>query len=210
VRLLTEEVTVIGLRARDGLAVAALVLVIALASLFSGCGKSAPAIEMSAVPRLAGLTPREASDLLHEAGLQLGETRETYADAVPAGKIISTTPSPDEELERGSAVDLAVSKGPEIVPVPALLGSAEADALGALRAQGFLVEVLRSYNESVGAGLVCAMEPAPSTSAQRGSKVILNVSQGSAYVTCGTCGGDGKITTTVTCPECGGSGVCYT
>jgi beta-lactam-binding protein with PASTA domain len=165
---------------------------------------------MAAVPDLAGLTAPEAESMLRDAGLEIGQIKETYSDTVPPGKIVSSAPSVGHELEAGSTVELKVSKGPEMLAVPALVGSGEADALAALQAQGFLAEVLRDYNESLGTGMVCAMQPAPNTSTQRGSTVTLTVSLGSAYEKCGTCGGDGEVTTTVTCPDCGGTGVCYT
>jgi len=159
---------------------------------------------------MAGSTSSEAQDLLREAGLELGETRETYDAAVPPGEIVITAPPGAAELEKGSSVDITVSKGPEMVTVPSLIGTAEADALAALQASGFQAELQRAYDESVAAGLVCAMQPAPNTTTVYGSKVVMTVSQGSAYVVCETCGGDGDITATVTCPDCEGSGVCYT
>ena len=197
------------LHTRYGLiAVCALSLLFA-ASLLAGCGKSAPTIEMVQVPALVGMGQQEALDSIEAAGLRVGEIRETYSDEVPAGDVISTSPD-SGELAAGSYIDLTVSKGPEIVAVPSLVGTSEADALASLQAQGFQVEVLYGYNESVGAGLVCAMEPASGTSLPLGSTVAVTVSQGSAYVTCGTCGGDGTAVTTQTCPDCGGAGVCYT
>jgi serine/threonine-protein kinase len=207
-----EIEVVMGLRARSGLTVILILLFLPLTFLLSGCAKPAPEpqIEMAAVPDLAGLTVLEAERVLSDAGLKVGETAESFSDTVPAGTIISSSPCGGRELEAGSAIALTVSKGPEMLAVPALIGSGEADALAALQAQGFAVEVLRESDDSVGAGLVCAMEPVPATAAKRGSKVILTVSLGSAYITCGTCGGDGEIIAEVTCPDCGGSGVCYT
>jgi beta-lactam-binding protein with PASTA domain len=189
-------------------AVFALTVMLAV-SLLAGCGQSAPAIEMVPVPSLAGMGQQEALDSIGAAGLQVGEIEEMFSGEVPTGTVISAMPD-SVELEKGSYIDLAVSKGPEMVAIPPLLGAAEADALASLQSQGFQAEVSRSYNESVGAGLVCAMEPAPDTAIPRGSTVAVTVSQGSAYVTCGTCGGDGTVISTRTCPDCGGTGVCYT
>jgi len=204
------EGKVVGLRVKCGTLAAAMLLLLPLTLLLAGCGQSAPVVELAAVPDLAGLTTQQAGDLLREAGLEMVTAMEVFHDTVPQGTIVSTAPSSGEEIEVGSTVELTVSKGPDVLPVPALLGSAETDALAALQAQGFQAEVLRDYNESVNGGSVCAMDPAPSTSLKRGSKVVLTVSLGSAYVTCGTCGGDGEITTTVTCPDCDGTGTCFT
>ena len=195
--------------ARYGFIAACALSVLLAASLLVGCGKSAPVIEMVQVPALVGMGQQEALDSIEAAGLQVGEIREAYSDEVPEGAVISTSPD-SMELEKGSYIDLTLSKGLEMMAVPLLVGAAEADALASLQAQGFQVEVLYGYSESVVAGLVCAIEPAPNTALPLGSKVAVTVSQGSAYVTCGTCGGDGTANITRTCPDCGGTGVCYT
>ncbi len=198
------------MRVKSGALAVAMLLLLPLTLVLAGCGQSAPAVELAAVPELAGLTPQEARDMLREAGLEMITVSEIFHDTVPPGTIVSTIPACGVEIEVGSTVELTVSKGPDMLPVPSLLGSAEADALAALQAQGFQAELLRDYSESVSGGSVCAMDPAPNTSLKRGSRVILTVSLGSAYVTCGTCGGDGEITTTVTCPDCDGTGTCFT
>ncbi len=197
-------------RTRRRLVVAFVPSLLLCLSFLAGCNRAAPAIDLVQVPQLAGMTPQEAQERLGESGLEAGGIREVYSDAVNAGRIVSSSPSSGEEAAKGSAVALTVSKGPEMVSVPALLGSTEADALAALQALGLQAEVQRVYNESMGAGLVCSTEPAPKTAIMRGSKVAVTVSLGSAYVACGTCGGDGTAVSVVTCPECGGTGTCDT
>ncbi|MEW6553485.1 MAG: PASTA domain-containing protein [Actinomycetota bacterium] len=199
----------IGLWIKRGSLVAPLLL-LGLALVQAGCGQTAPAIELAAVPELAGLTTQDAEAILLEAGLEMAVADEVFHDTVPAGSIVATMPAAGEEVEAGSTVELTLSKGPDVLPVPSLLGSPEADALATLQAQGLQAEVVRDYSESVPGGSVIAMNPAPDTPLKRGSTVTLTVSLGSAYVTCGTCGGGGEVTTTVTCPDCGGTGTCFT
>jgi beta-lactam-binding protein with PASTA domain len=191
------------------LAVCMLILLMTVA-LMAGCGKTTPEIETVTVPELAGLSRGEAEGFLEEAGLMMGKSQEVFSDSVPPGLIVHTNPSAGEELERGSTVDFTFSKGPEMVSVPSLVGVAQADALANLQALGFQVEVQSVYSESTAAGLVCGMEPAPETAVETGGHVTLSVSLGSAYVTCGTCGGSGTAKTNVTCPDCGGTGWCDT
>jgi beta-lactam-binding protein with PASTA domain len=178
--------------------------------LLSGCGNAPVKVESVAVPDLAGKSEVEARGLLEEAGLMLGDVEEAYADAVASGLIVSSSPDGGEDAEKGTAVDISVSKGPEMVGIPSLLGTAEADAATALQGLGFQVEVKRIYSEEVKAGLVCGMEPAPDSAAARGSRVVVTISDGSAYIACPTCGGDGSITDARTCPDCGGTGFCDT
>ena len=73
-----------------------------------------------AVPDLTGRTIDEATLLLSEQGLELGERTEQESDS-DAGLIISQDPLPNDEVTRGTAVDVVVSTGPAApttVPVP--------------------------------------------------------------------------------------------
>ncbi|MBC7253540.1 MAG: PASTA domain-containing protein [Actinobacteria bacterium] len=188
---------------------------VAMASLsmilvLSGCGGSTPKTPLTTViPALGGMSVEEAEALLSGEELGLGTLMEEYSDTVPAGLIIRTMPPEGEEVDRGTAVDLVVSRGPEPVTLPDLRGKSEGEAVSILQGLGLQANLQRSYNESVSAGLVCSSEPAPGTPLARGSAVTLTVSLGSAYVTCPTCRGKGTVTVAETCPECGGSGVCY-
>jgi serine/threonine-protein kinase len=184
-----------------------------LISLAAGCGQgeetSQPA-EKITMQDLTGISVEEAERKLREMGLEVAEKPEEFNDAVAAGSVISTLPPAGEELEKGSSVTLVVSKGPEAVSLPSVIGSAEADAVAALQSLGFQVEIWHNHSETVAAGIVLAMEPAPDTPLMKGSKVIVTVSLGTSYTTCPTCGGSGQVTETYTCPECGGTGWCDT
>lgn len=176
---------------------------------FSGCAKTEAPARTAIVPELSGLALEEAGDLLAREGLAVGSITQEFSDTVAAGLVLSTLPAAGEEMEEGSPVDLVVSRGPELVTVPDLRGRPESEAAAALQALGLEVNVQRAYSESLLAGLVCVLDPAPGTQLKKGSAVTLTVSLGSAYVTCPTCGGRGTVTVSETCHECGGSGVCY-
>lgn len=176
----------------------------------SGCARSETARRSIVIPDLVGKTLEEAGNVLGQEGLRVGTVSEEYSDSLAAGLVLYSHPSPGEEAEEGSAVDLAVSKGPELVTVPDLVGEPESEAVAVLQAQGLVASVQRAYNESVSAGLVCGQNPSTGTQLKKGSAVTLTVSLGSAYVTCPACGGRGWVTVSETCPECGGSGECYT
>lgn len=188
-------------------------LFLLLLSLAAGCGSKEQApepVERVTVRDLSGMSLEEAERQLQEMGLEVGERTEEFSDTVEAGMVISTDPPAGDEVEKGSSVTLVVSKGPEMVTLPPLSGFPESEAVAALQSLGLQVEVWHNYSETVAAGLVMAVEPPADTQLAKGSKVIITVSLGTAYTTCPTCGGSGRITTTVTCPECGGTGWCDT
>jgi hypothetical protein len=69
-------------------------------------------------PHLVGLRPAKAEERLKEAGLELGERRETPSVGVPAGEVIAQDPPAGEETKRGTEVDLTVSSDPPQQGVP--------------------------------------------------------------------------------------------
>lgn len=74
------------------------------------------------VPRLIGFKKEDAIAELQKAELRLGRIANIYSETIPRGRIITTNPLPDYEIEKGSPVDLVISLGPRSVappPVPA-------------------------------------------------------------------------------------------
>jgi hypothetical protein len=63
------------------------------------------------VPDVRGFAEADASALLEEAGLELGE-RFTTAGVEPAGTVVSQDPAPDTEVAPGTSVSFTVSEGP--------------------------------------------------------------------------------------------------
>ena len=63
------------------------------------------------VPNLTGTTIDEATALLAEQGLELGERTDQESDSDP-GLIISQDPPPGDQVTRGTPVDVVVSTGP--------------------------------------------------------------------------------------------------
>ena len=74
------------------------------------------------VPDVTGRSEQEATQTLREAGLTVTVAPdEVFDDEVPAGDVVSQSPS-SGAVERGSTVTLTVSKGPELVTVPQVVG----------------------------------------------------------------------------------------
>ena len=67
--------------------------------------------ELVNVPFLANLTVKQARLKLENAGLELGEKQFRYSDVVDKDRAINSTPLAEQEVPRGSKVDLIVSLG---------------------------------------------------------------------------------------------------
>jgi serine/threonine-protein kinase len=135
------------------------------------------------VPKLRGLTVEDAQIALAAANLQLGEQSRAYDDRVAEGKIISSSPEVGESVKRDTVVDVTVSRGPEPVTMPDLVGSNGDQAQERLTSLGLTVERSDEFSDSVASGLVISTDPSGGTTAYRGDTVQLVVSKGPPLVT---------------------------
>ena len=129
------------------------------------------------VPDLRGMTLAEAEEALEDANLRVGDVTEEESDEFEAGQVIRHNPEADEEVPRGTRVDLVISAGPEEVSVPHVVGLMEEQARANIQAAGLNVEVTREPSEEE-EGRVIAQDPEGGTEVPRGSTVRITVSTG--------------------------------
>ena len=134
------------------------------------------------VPKLKGLSVEEAEVALAAVNLELGAQAEAFDDKVKKGRIISSVPAAGESVKRDTSVDVTVSKGPEPVDLPDLVGSGGDEAEKSLKDLGLKVDRSDVFNESVAKGLVISTDPKGGTTVLRGDTVELVVSKGPPLV----------------------------
>jgi serine/threonine-protein kinase len=120
------------------------------------------------VPDVTGKTFDDASQALTAAGFTVSRV-DDFSATVDNGKVISTDPAANQNANRSSQVTVHVSKGPETVKVPNLVGQSLEAAQQTLQAQGFEVDT-QSY---LPGRLVRAQSPAAGTTVNKGTKVTL-------------------------------------
>jgi serine/threonine-protein kinase len=130
------------------------------------------------VPDLEGKTIEEAGPILEGAHLTLGTVKREYSDQ-PVDTILRITSDVvDGKAPRGSAVDVAVSKGPRPVPVPQVEGATLEDATATLQEAGFIVDSSKTkFSTKVERGRVIRQTPADGQ-LQPGETVSLVISLG--------------------------------
>lgn len=155
----------------------ALALVVAVAALVAVLmmgGSSAD--RPTSVPALVGKTEEEATRLLVDARLAVGELeRKPTADA-PAGQVLSQSPEPGGKLEAGAAISLVIAAeaGAPTAPVPSLIGQPLATAQQGLIDAKFKPGVVGEDDQGAGApGTVLKQSPAAGTVIGLGSEVSL-------------------------------------
>lgn len=114
----------------------------------------------------------DARATLEEKGLQIDVTGEEFSSTIAKGRVISQTPSPGV-VHRGDTVTFVVSKGPDLVTVPAVRGKSAAEAKADLQAAGFTVRTERIAGGLF--GTAHSTDPAGGQQAPRGSTITLRV-----------------------------------
>ncbi|MDI3194851.1 Stk1 family PASTA domain-containing Ser/Thr kinase [Pseudarthrobacter sp. AL07] len=135
------------------------------------------------LPRLTGGTLDEAKNALNQAEMALGTVTEQFDDAVAAGVVLSQEPAAATPARHGTPVNLLVSKGPQPIPVPSVVGLAKNAAVNAIEAAGLKADVARDEvnDPKVPKGSVAAQSPATGT-LTKGGAVTLTISDGPKLV----------------------------
>ena len=135
------------------------------------------------LPELTGGTLEEAKNGLNAADMALGPVTEHFNEEAPAGTVLSQDPAAGTAVRHGTPVSLAVSKGPEPIPVPSVVGRDEDDAVGAIEAAGLQADVAREevFSREIPKGAVASQAPAAGT-LTRGDTVTLTISKGPRMV----------------------------
>jgi serine/threonine-protein kinase len=91
------------------------------------------------IPKLVGKTLADAKAALEAIQLVANPAAEEFSDMVPAGIVTSLDPKAGQTIDRGGTVNITVSKGPDVVTVPNVIGMTLADATAQLNGAGLAV-----------------------------------------------------------------------
>lgn len=134
-------------------------------------------VEYTTVPPLTGLTREEAEAALQNVNLAVGSITEQYSSEVTVGVVISQSRASGSTVEEGVTVDLVISKGPNNLTVPNVIGYNKDDAASYLNSVGLNVEVYTRTDDAE-KDTVIALEPSEGAQVTVGSTVKMVVSSG--------------------------------
>ena len=124
------------------------------------------------VPTLSGLSASAAKSAIEDLGLVAAPT-DAYSDTVAEGQVISQQTREGSTLYRGDSVAYTVSKGPEKVAIPDVVGLQREEARSRLESAGFTVKeeaILGGFF-----GTVRSSDPAAGTMTKKGSTVTITI-----------------------------------
>ena len=114
----------------------------------------------------------QAVKALTDAKLTVDATKSDWSDTVPKGSVKSQSPTTGTLFQK-DRVTLVVSKGPELVPVPEVIGRQEGEARSILERLGFTVQIERAFGGIFGTVRLQSVDP--TTEAPKGSTITLTV-----------------------------------
>lgn len=92
------------------------------------------------VPEVTGASVQEARAELEDEGLKVKIAEERVNSEFDRGQVARQSPGAGEEAARGDTITLTISKGPEMVEVPDVVGDSVDEARQKLEAAGFQVD----------------------------------------------------------------------
>ncbi|WP_426592233.1 Stk1 family PASTA domain-containing Ser/Thr kinase [Cellulomonas sp. McL0617] len=171
-----------------------IILVVALLALVGGgiwwYGQYGPGA-YTTVPTITGQDQAHASKILENAGLE-GSPTADFSPTAPKDEVFATDPGEGSRIRHGGVVAFTVSKGPDLVVVPAsVVNTPQAAAETSLKDAGLAVaygapansDTIKKVGNIISAKLADGSDLVPGAQAVRGTVVTLVVSSGLAEVT---------------------------
>jgi eukaryotic-like serine/threonine-protein kinase len=126
------------------------------------------------VPDLTGLTLADATAAIVALDLVVAQAPDEFSEVIPAGQVVRQDPAPASALQIGATVTVVVSKGRDLVVLPALAGLDYNAIVALLQSTGFTIGTTTGDPQRVLVGLI--VNGAAATEGQqfpRGTKVDL-------------------------------------
>ena len=129
-------------------------------------------VSLGPLPEVAGLDLEQARALLADIEITVEEA-EVFSNEIPAGLVVALVPS-ETPLEEGGQATLEISKGPEIVIMPNVVGETIAAAKTVLENLGLRVVIdTNQLSSNFGIAKVKNQSPTAGTEARVGDSVTI-------------------------------------
>ena len=184
-----------------GIAIAAvvivlIVLVVVAFTALNSCSNNTPGtpgdnatittkVEKKSVPNVQNLTQAGAKNKLESNGLKLGLITTEMSNTVSKGKVISQSVAAGTEVDAGTAVNLVISGGTDLVTFDDIRGKTPEEANTLISAAGLKLShdaTLDAYSNDYAEGTIVTFSPA-NKSIAKGSTVTYGLSKGSQTFT---------------------------
>lgn len=106
-----------------------------------------PFAEQVLIPKLIGLTQKDAEQLAGTTGLQLIIGPGRYDAQIPGGAVAAQNPPPGRRVPRNSPVEINLSQGPQISPMINVLNFTFEEVEAGLKPYGWDIRLVEEYSQ---------------------------------------------------------------
>lgn len=138
---------------------------------------TASSVEVSYVPEFVGLTYSQVQNNRQYTSSYLFRVTEEYNDDAPAGTIIKQEPAAGTVLaDDGETIRLVVSKGPQLVEMPNIIGFTQEGAIREVETRGLVPSCFMVVNDgSYASGCVVSCSAEAGAMLEAGTTVIIYI-----------------------------------
>lgn len=129
------------------------------------------------VPPIVGMNVDEAQELLEQNGLTMEVVGEEYSSK-PAGEILAQNPEPPMKVKQNYTVEVRISRGFELIKVPAVENLTADEAVSVIEQAGLTANIIPVYDDTIKENYVISQTPAANDEVESGTQVNLYVSKG--------------------------------
>ncbi len=133
------------------------------------------------VPGVVGERSAVAVAKLRHLGLRVAQSS-AISTSVPAGRVVSQSPTKGQSVKPRSLVTIVVSAGAGYATVPRVAGLTEAQALQRLHEAGLRPSIRRRSSEAFKSGIAIGTQPQAGRSLAAGDRIWLTISSGPPQV----------------------------
>ena len=133
-------------------------------------------VPQNLVPNFIGMDYTQVQNNREYTSMYLFYVTEEYSDTAPAGQIIQQQPDVDTVLKAGETIRLVVSKGPQMVEIPNIIGFTQDGAVKELEARGLVASCFMVVNDgSYASGCVVSTSEEPGTRVEVGTVITVYI-----------------------------------
>ena len=133
-------------------------------------------VPQNLVPDFIGMDYTQVQNNREYTSMYLFYVTEEYSDTAPAGQIIQQQPDADTVLKAGETIRLVVSKGPQMVEIPNIIGFTQDGAVKELEARGLVASCFMVVNDgSYASGCVVRTSEEPGTRVEVGTVITVYI-----------------------------------
>lgn len=131
------------------------------------------------LPDLKKMTEAQAKTAIKDAGMKVGTVSEAYSSDIAEGLVMSQSPAAGNKVAKGTTVNIVISKGPEAISMPDLLGKDYEEAKELLEEKGLtLGKVTKEYSSQYEKNQVMEQSVNAGENVEEGTKINLVISKG--------------------------------